>query len=121
MAVFDRPSAISASTSVSRGVSRPSGVGFAAAGQELADNLRVEHHAAVRDPLECPDELPDVGYPVFEQVPDLVGVAGEELAGVAFLDELREHDQGDRRPAAADLDRRAQALRRCRRGACGRR
>jgi hypothetical protein len=47
-------------------------VGFAAAGQELADDLRVERRATVRDPLECPDELPDVGYPVFEQVPDFV-------------------------------------------------
>ena len=56
MAALDRPSAISASTSRSRGVSRSTG-SFALPGHDRGDHLGVEHGAAGGDPAYAVDEL----------------------------------------------------------------
>ena len=57
MAAFDRPSAISSSTSRSRGVSSDRRLSRAAAAQELGDDLRVERRAARGHAPRGVDEL----------------------------------------------------------------
>jgi hypothetical protein len=84
---------------------RQRGERVAAAAQQLADDLRVDHgladgHAAQRD-----DEVLDVGYPVFEQVADTAAVPGvQQVGGVGVLHVLAEHDHGQPWAVAAQLD-----------------
>ena len=68
-----RPSAISASTSRSRGVSRSSGSRRRRPGQQLGDDLGIERRAAGADPPHGGEELGDVGDAVLEEVPDRLG------------------------------------------------
>jgi hypothetical protein len=49
---------------------RGQGVGAAAGAEELADDFRVEHGAALRDAGDGLDEVADVGDAVLEQVAD---------------------------------------------------
>ena len=82
----------------------------AAAAQQLADHLGVDDGAAGGHAAQRGDEVLDVGHPVLEQVADAAAVAGvEQVGGVAVLDVLAEHDDGQpgvgrgaapRRPAA---------------------
>ncbi len=81
-----------------------------AAGEQLRDDVGVEHGAALAHPAQRIDELIDVGHPVLQQVADAAGLAGQQLAGVTLLDVLREDHHRDRRPLAADDERRAQPL-----------
>ena len=59
MPALERPSAISGSTSLSRGVSRSSG-SLWPAHQELGDDLGVQRGAAGRHPAQRVEELVDV-------------------------------------------------------------
>ena len=68
MAVFDRPSAISRSTSRLARAEPLERVAAAAAGEQLRHDLGVERGAAGGDPAQGLDELADVRDPVLEQV-----------------------------------------------------
>ena len=112
MAALDHPSAISASTSRSRGeaVDR-----VPAAAQQLADHLGVDDRAAGGDPLHRVDELLHLADPVLEQVahpgPAPVARVGvEQLGGVGLLDILAEHQHGQGGMRHAQGDGGAQAL-----------
>ena len=62
MAALDLPCAISPRTSRSRGVRRSSGAGLRwTSGDELLDDLRVDHRAAGGDLADGVDEVVDVG------------------------------------------------------------
>ncbi len=63
----------------------PERVGFAAAGEELAHDLRVECGAAVCHPLECLDEFPDVGYPVLQRLRACIPTVTAALLALACL------------------------------------
>ena len=110
MPAFDRPSAISASTSRSRGVSSSSGPSSRRLREQLGDDLGVERGAAAGDPLDRLQEVGDVHDPVLEQVADPAAAVGEQLLGVGRLDVLG--DDQHRRPGRlpAHLERGAQAL-----------
>ena len=111
IALFERPSAISASTSSSRSVSSSSGSSpLRALADELRDDGRVEHRAALADPAHARRQLVEVGDAVLEQVADPLGALREQLDRVARLHVLREHEDADLRPARADQLRRPQAL-----------
>ena len=107
---FDRPSAISSSTSRSRGVSSAIGSSRRSLREEGRDDDRVERRAAVGDPSDGGDEVVDVADPVLEQVADALGRVGEQLHREAQLDVLREDEHTDRRVSRANLDRRAEPL-----------
>ena len=95
-----RPSAISASTSRSRGVSRSSG----SRRRERASSCATTSGSSAVPPAPTRrtrlDELADVGDAVLQQVADAAGVAGEQLGGVALLDVLRQHEDADVGPPA---------------------
>ena len=110
IAAFERPSAISSSTSRSRGVSSADGIVAALPADELRDDRRVERGAALADAPHRRDELVDVGDAVLEQVADALGALGEELERVGGLEVLREHEHAGLRVLLADLRRRPQAL-----------
>ena len=110
IAWFERPSAISSSTSRSRGVSSPDWVVLALASDELVDDGGVERRAALGDTADGGRELVDVGDAILEQVADALGALREQLQRVAGLDVLREDEHADARVALADLLGRAQAL-----------
>ena len=119
IAWFERPSAISSSTSRSRGVSSSSGSSRAAAADELRDDRRVERRAALGDAPHRGGELVDVGDAVLEQVADALGAVGEQLERVARLDVLREHEHAGLRDAARGSPARRAGPRRCASAACG--
>ena len=68
MPAFERPSAISASTSRSRGDRTSSGSSTPLGGDELLDERGIDDRAALDDPLERVDELVDVGDAALQQV-----------------------------------------------------
>ena len=70
MAALDRPSAISSSTSRSRGVSAASGSPAGCRPAAGAITSRVHRGAAAGDPADRVDELVGVEHPVLEQVAD---------------------------------------------------
>ena len=107
---LERPSAIRASTSRSRGVSAGQAAGVAAGAEELADHLRVEGGAAGGDPGQRVGELGHVGDPVLEQVADPGGAALQQPGGVPGLDVLGEHQHAGPGMPAAELDGGPQSL-----------
>ena len=107
---FECPSAISASTSRSRGVRSSSDVGAAAAAEQLRDDLGVDRRAAGSDAPRGGKELVDVGHAVLQQVADAAAAAAQQIGGVALLDVLAEDQNRDLGLAAAQLDRGAHAL-----------
>ena len=90
--VFDRPSAISASTSCSRAVHRERVVAPTSRHQLLYE-CRIHHRRALGDTLQRLDEVRDVGYPALEQIAD-AAPAGQQLHRVLDVDVGREHDDG---------------------------
>ena len=93
MPAFERPSAISPSTSSSRGVSAASGPSLPR--EELRHDLRIERRPAPCDARDRVDELADVHHAVLEQIADAALPVGKQLGGVGQLDVLR--DDEDRR------------------------
>ena len=83
MAVLPSPSAIRASTSRSRGLSRSSRVSGRVRVKQLRDDLRVDGRAAVRHPVQRVEELLDPADPLLEQVAEPGDAAGEQLGGEA--------------------------------------
>ena len=111
MPLFERPSAISSSTSRSRGVSAVQRIVAAAAAEHVRDDGRVEHRAAGRDAPDGVGEQREVGHAVLEQVADALGAVADQVDRVALLGVLREHEHADARAGVrADLHRRAQAV-----------
>ena len=107
---FDSPSAISASTSRSRGVSASSGSRAAPAPEHPRDDLGVERRPALRDRAHGLDEVAEVGDAVLEQVADAARVVADELGHEALDQVLGEHEHADVRLPAPDLDRRPQPV-----------
>ena len=107
-AAFDRPSAMSASTSRSRGVSRPKRYVPGPLGEQLGDDLGVHDRAAGRHPADRVDELAHVHHPVLEQVADAATLVRQQLAGVERLHVLREHQDRKARHLLSSLDGRQQ-------------
>jgi hypothetical protein len=91
-----------ARTRRSQSVSRSKRGLDAAAGQELADHVRIDDGAAGGDPVKGAKKLGDVADAVFEQVAH--GGAGlDELGGVGVLDVLGQDQNGQARVGAAEL------------------
>lgn len=111
IAAFERPCAISSSTSRSRAVSRPSGstVGLPPR-QQLLDHLRVHRRTARRDPTYGVHELLRVEHPVLQQIPDRAAAVGEQLTRVQLLHVLGEHQHRQPGSVPAGLERALQAL-----------
>ena len=107
IAALERPSAIRASTSRSRGGEPLHGL---LARHHGGHHLGVEHGAPAGHPAQGVDELADVADPVLEQVADPALAVGQELAGVDPLDVLRQDEHREARPAPAYVDRGPQAL-----------
>jgi hypothetical protein len=76
MAVLEWPSAISARSCRSRDGQRPQGIVAMLPGQQLGNDLGVEHRRAAGDPVQGVQELADPGDPVFEQVADRAAQSG---------------------------------------------
>ena len=70
IAAFVRPSAISASTSCSRGVNSPSASSCALRRDERGDDLRIERRAPLGHPSRGVEEVVDVEHTVLEQIPE---------------------------------------------------
>ena len=110
IAWFERPSAISSSTSRSRGVSSASGSSFrrrptsceTIVGSSAEPPSPTRRTAAANSPTS--DDA------VLQQVADALGALGEEVERVLRLDVLREDEHAGRRMLLADLPRRAEAL-----------
>ena len=111
IAVFERPSAISSSTSRSRAVRRVSAsIDPSARHEQLRDDLAVEHRATVGDARQRVEERPDVADALLQQIADPRRVLADQLAGVGRLDVLGQHEHPELGLAAARLDRRPQPL-----------
>jgi DNA-binding NarL/FixJ family response regulator len=89
---------------------RGEGIGVPAAGQQLPDDLGVEHCPAAGHAADGLDEVADVRDPVLEQVADPGGGSGEEFGCRLDLDVLGEHQDADVGMVAADGQRRPQPL-----------
>ena len=100
MAALERPSAISASTSRSRAVSRSSGSSWRP-GQIVATTSGSSTVPPAATRRTASTNSRDVGDPVLEQVADRALAAGQQLAGVELLDVLRQHQHREARAAAA--------------------
>ena len=109
IAAFVRPSAISPSTSRSRGVNVASG-SRPTPGEQLGHDLRVEHRPAGGHPLQRVGKIIERADAILEEVADAASPVGEQIAGVGLLDVLREHEHGRAWHLAAGLDRGPQAL-----------
>src|SRR5687768_15580696 len=81
-----------------------------AAGEELADDLGVQHRPARGDVADRGEELGDVSHAVLEQVAGTTRAGLEQLGAVALLDVLREDEHGEAGDAGASLDGRLEAL-----------
>ena len=101
MPAFVRPSAISRSTSSSRGVRAASGLAVAAAApaHERVDDLRVDDRAARAHLAQGVDEVLEVADAVLEQVAEPGRPVGEQRERVALVGVLRQHDDADLRVA----------------------
>ena len=112
------PSAISRSTSRSRGRQPVDGRGLDSGllGDEALDHLRVDHRAAAGDGLDGCDELGEVVDPLLQQVRASGGPGLEQRKRVAGLAVLAEHDDADLRmchsQALCGLDALVDAVRR---------
>ena len=117
MPLLERPSAISESTSRSRGVSSSRRAG-PRPGDELRDDLGVHRRPAGRDAPHGLDELGGIGDAVLQQVADAAAAVREQLLGEDALDVLREDEhrqaveplaRGERAADALVAERRRQA------------
>ena len=110
IAAFERPSAISESTVRSRGVNRSSGsCRRARASSWLTTSGSSTVPPAPTSRTESTNSV-KFGHPVLQQVADAADVAADELARVALLDVLRQHQQTDLRPTGTDRERRAHSF-----------
>ena len=107
--LLERPSAMSAITSRSRGVSTSSGSSDAAGRDELGDENRIHDRAAPHDPLQRLDEVIDVGDPALQQVAATF-TAGEQVHRVLDLDVRGQDQDGDVRELGADHAGRVETL-----------
>ena len=107
---FERPSAMSSSTSRSRGVSSVRTSSRPPLREQRRHDDRVDRGAALRDSLHGRDELFDVADPILEEVARTLGRVGEELHRQADLDVLREHEDSHLGVPRADRDRGLHAL-----------
>ena len=98
---FERPSAISASTSRSRGDRTSSGSAHAACGNELLHERGIDDRGALDDPLERVDEILDVRDTALEQVAAPLA-AREQRSRSLHLHVRGESDDGDVRKLLAD-------------------
>ena len=116
---FERPSAISPSTSRSRGVSSSSGSSARLRLEHVRHHLGVERGPAVGHARHRVGEQLHVGHAVLQQVADAVAALGQQVDRVALLDVLGEdeHALSTAAPRAAPAP--PGARRRCSSAACG--
>ena len=107
---LERPSAISARTSRSRGVRASIGLRPATPADQSGDDVWVQHGPARGHAPDRVDEGLDIADMMLEQVADALGSIGEKLARVMILQELRQHEYGDAGLSGADLTRGAQPV-----------
>ena len=88
---LDLPSAIAASTSRSRGLSRSNGLVALTAAEHPPDDLGVKRAAAAGDPGDRVDEALDITHALFEQVADSLGALPDQIERVLLLVVLRKH------------------------------
>jgi hypothetical protein len=81
-----------------------------AAGHHQRHHLRVQGGSPRADPPQLAAEGRDVENALLEQVADAGGVVGEQLDGVAALDELRQHHDRRARSKGSDTQRGPQAV-----------
>jgi hypothetical protein len=105
-----RPSAISASTSRSRGVSSSSGSARRRRSSSAATSCGSTTTPPADDARDRVRQLVDVEDAVLEQVPDPLLIAVEEPERILGLDVLREHEKADVVEARPDLRGGSQAL-----------
>ena len=98
---FERPSAISASTSRSRAVSVDRAARATATADERRDDRRVDDRPAARHPSHGVSELVDIGDPILQQVADAAGPVAQQPHGVTRISRLGE-DQDTRRSAGRE-------------------
>ena len=99
---FERPSAMSSSTSRSRG-ELGKRVVAPVSREQRRDDDRVDRRASFRNPPDRADELLDVADAILEQVAGAVGRVGQQLHRQSDLDVLREHEHAHRGVIGADL------------------
>ena len=131
MALLERPSAISPSTSRSRAVRLSSGSSRRRRPEQQRDDLGVQRGAAVGDAAHGVGERVHVGDAVLEQVARALGGLRQQVQRVGLLDVLGEHEHAGVRAARRGSGARRAGPRRCawaasarprpRRRACGRR
>ena len=107
---LDLPSAIAASTSRSRGLSRSSGpvARRRPSIRPTTSGSSALPPAATR--ADRVDEALDVTDALLEQVPDSLGALADQLERVVLLVELREDEHAGLGPLPSQLDRRPQAV-----------
>jgi len=103
IAELESPSAINSSTSRSRSRQLVQRVVAASPAYELRDHGGVKRRAALRDPLDCRDEVREVVGPVLQQVADSFSVFLQQLERVPLLRVLREDEHRRVRVLLADL------------------
>ena len=108
--LLECPSAISASTSCSRGVSSSSALWVRTRPIIRGDDVRVQRRSAIRDAPHGIDEQVGVRHLLLEQVAGALGAGGDEIEGVLVVQELGEHEHADLRMGGADRERRLQPV-----------
>ncbi len=78
--------------------------------EQLRDDLRVEHGAAVGDPVDRVDQLGERRDAVLQQVADATAAGAEQLLRVGDLDVLRQQQDAGARQFGSQPDRRAHPL-----------
>src|SRR4051794_32067001 len=109
MPALEKPSAMSARTSRSRGVSSRNG-SLARGPDELRDDAWIQGGPAGGHPPDGVGELVGVRDAVLEEIADALGGLGDQVHGVGRLEVLREDEDRGARVSRADLERGAQAL-----------
>ncbi len=110
IAPFERPSAMSRRTAVSRSRELDQRVAVAPPADEHGHDLWIDRRAAARHPPNRVEQLIDVGDPVLEQITDAGPTIGEEAHGMGRLDGLRQDDDRRRRGRGQQRLRRPQPL-----------
>ena len=106
---FERPSAISSSTSSSRGEKLLERVVDAPGGDELLDKRGVDDRCALDDSLDRDEKVIHVCHPALQEVPDPL-TAAEEIHCVLYLDVCGKNEDRRLRGLIANHPRRPEPL-----------
>ena len=107
---LERPSAISSSTSRSRGVRHGEGTRLALAAHQPGDHVGVKHRPALGDPPDRVGEGAQVADLLLQQVADPLGTVGDQGEGVSVLQELGQDQHAHPGLGGPDGERRPQPV-----------